>query len=124
MVVHEGQVLLVQLTYQTGWYLPGGGVDRGESFVQATRRELHEECAIEADDLELFGLYLNQNDRARDHVAVYLVKSFRGQVRAGDPREIAQARFFPIEKLPPDLRLGHRRCIEEYTEKRPRREMW
>jgi ADP-ribose pyrophosphatase YjhB (NUDIX family) len=31
------------------WLLPGGGVDVGESLIEALRRELREELAIEAD---------------------------------------------------------------------------
>lgn len=42
--LQKGQILL---TYQAGihneWQLPGGGVDKGESFAQALIREAHEE---------------------------------------------------------------------------------
>jgi ADP-ribose pyrophosphatase YjhB (NUDIX family) len=31
------------------WLLPGGGVNAGESLVDALRREIAEECGIEAD---------------------------------------------------------------------------
>lgn len=47
LVVVDGQVLLTQLSGQTPapgkWTLPGGGIDTGESPVQAVVREVHEE---------------------------------------------------------------------------------
>ncbi|WP_225752706.1 NUDIX hydrolase [Actinotalea sp. Marseille-Q4924] len=45
VVVHEGGLLLAQLTAREGrrWTLPGGGLDHGEAPEDAARREVLEE---------------------------------------------------------------------------------
>lgn len=43
IINHNNQVLLVKHTYQPHWYIPGGGVKKGESIKAAIIRELKEE---------------------------------------------------------------------------------
>jgi len=47
----QGRVLLCRQEKpgKEYWLLPGGGVDAGESLIEALRRELREELGVEAD---------------------------------------------------------------------------
>lgn len=50
MVVVDDQILMVRHWLGPGgWDLPGGGIKRGETAMQAAIRELHEELAIKLD---------------------------------------------------------------------------
>ena len=46
----EGRIFLVKHSYVSGWHLPGGGVERGETLRDALERELIEEGNIRLVD--------------------------------------------------------------------------
>jgi ADP-ribose pyrophosphatase YjhB (NUDIX family) len=113
----ENRVFLVKHSYVSGWHLPGGGVEVGETFRDALRRELAEEGRIEVlGEPVLHGLFLNSHISRRDHVAVYLIKHFQ-QDRPPEPnREIVACGFFETSALPPETTLGTRLRIAEVLE--------
>jgi 8-oxo-dGTP pyrophosphatase MutT (NUDIX family) len=113
----DDRVFLVKHTYVAGWYLPGGGVEVGESFCDALARELMEEGRIELlGQPKLHGVFFNSYASRRDHVAVYVVRHFR-QARLPEPnREIADCGFFSRDALPIDTTEGTRLRIAEVLE--------
>jgi ADP-ribose pyrophosphatase YjhB (NUDIX family) len=110
----EGRVFQVKHGYVSGWHLPGGGVEVGETFRDALRRELAEVVQIElVGEPRLNGIFLNRHVSRRDHVAVYVVRNFRQDGLPAPNREIAACGFFGADALPADTTEGTRRRISE-----------
>ena len=121
----DNRVFLVRHSYVSGWYLPGGGVEVGETLSESLRRELMEEGRIElTDEPVLHGVFLNSHVSRRDHVAVYIVRHFR-QDRLPEPnREIVECGFYGAGALPDDTTPGTRRRIAEVLDGQPPIATW
>jgi 8-oxo-dGTP pyrophosphatase MutT (NUDIX family) len=110
----DNRVFLVRHSYVSGWHLPGGGVEVGESFLEALRRELMEEGRIElVGEPSLHGLFFNSHVSRRDHVAVYLVRQFRQDRLPAPNREIVECGFYDVNALPAGITKGTRLRIAE-----------
>jgi ADP-ribose pyrophosphatase YjhB (NUDIX family) len=113
-LVQECQVLLVRHTYHDAWYLPGGGVERGETLEQAIRREAKEEIGAALGELELFGVYSNFYEGKSDHVLVFVCRQFT--LAGTTDHEIERYGFFDPRRPPDGLSPGTRRRMREYVE--------
>lgn len=106
------EVLLIRHTYREGWYLPGGGVDKGESLEEAARREAEEEVGADVGELNLLGVYSNFAEHKSDHVAIFYTRDFTlDEFEANN--EIADRRWFPISSLPAEVSAGTARRLRE-----------
>ncbi|MDP2410979.1 MAG: NUDIX domain-containing protein [Pseudolabrys sp.] len=121
----SGRVFLVRHSYVDGWYLPGGGVETGETMLTALKRELAEEGNIVLTATpRLHGIFLNARVSRRDHVALYVVRDFR---QDGVPRpnyEIVEHGFFAPDMLPDGTTRATRARIAEVLNGGPASEVW
>jgi 8-oxo-dGTP pyrophosphatase MutT (NUDIX family) len=111
----DGAFLLIKHTYRPGWYLPGGGVEVGETADLAARRETEEETGFAVEGpLRLLGFYHNHRFHRNDHVVLFEATAF-GKVGEPRPAEIAAAGFFQAGALPEDATPSTRQRIAELT---------
>ena len=119
-----GQVLLLQHTYIHGWYLPGGGVERGETAETAVVRELQEEAGVRAlSRPRLVSAHSNEAVHPGDHVLVYRVDAWEpcASDAAGEIHEVG---WFDPHALPEGVSPGTRRRIAEIFGETPSDPMW
>jgi ADP-ribose pyrophosphatase YjhB (NUDIX family) len=121
----ENRVLLVKHSYADGWHFPGGGVEAGETLLDALARELHEEASVEVTGpAELHGVFFQTAYSNRDHVAVFVVRQFRRSATRQPDREIIAHGFFPLDALPPDTTKGTRARVAEIIQGAPKSQRW
>ncbi|WP_417435852.1 NUDIX domain-containing protein [Hoeflea sp.] len=120
----DGRVFLVRHSYVPGWHMPGGGVERGETFNQALTKELREEGNLEiSGQAELFAVYFNSGTSRRDHVAFYRCTVRQTAPKRAD-REIVESGFFALDALPEGVTAATRRRLEELAGHRAVSETW
>ena len=121
----SGRIFLVKHSYVSGWHLPGGGVEPGETLIDALIRELREEGNLEPTAPPmLHGMFFNDSLSPRNHVAVFVVRDFR---KLGEPvpdYEIIAHGFFGLDELPDDTTAATRARIIEVVGGAPVTERW
>lgn len=114
----RGRVALVRHTYKDHWYLPGGGVKRGEGAEAGIARELAEEIGLTRFAVEkVQGVYHNRREFKDDHVVLYVTRvdeSAAEAVSAVDTREVEEVRWFEPDDLPENVTPATARRVHEH----------
>ena len=101
---NDGKILLVRSRFsRQKWALPGGGVNRNESYEQAAIREVLEELGISVENLQ----YLVKAN-SRESYVEFSVRVFAAQASDYDIKcnfEIMETRWLSREYIPKEYIL-------------------
>jgi ADP-ribose pyrophosphatase YjhB (NUDIX family) len=105
----RGRVLLGRRAFDPGkglWDLPGGFLHESELPLDALRREIREETALELEPLDFLGHWLEPYD-GRIVLCLTWTARVQGEPRAGD--DLVELRWFEPNELPSpaDLAFTH-----------------
>jgi 8-oxo-dGTP pyrophosphatase MutT (NUDIX family) len=125
VIDQAGRVFLVRHHYAPGWHLPGGGVEPGETLLDALTRELAEEGNIELLAAPaLHGIFYHPMYSRRDHIAIYVVREFSQDSMPAPNLEIAELGFFAPNALPSGTTSATAARIDEVLYGKPPAQRW
>lgn len=94
-MLEDGDKILLQDRVKTDWHgyaLPGGHVEKDESFLDAVKREMKEETGLEIRNPRLVGLKQFPIDNGR-----YLVVLFKATEWSGEPTSSEEGKMEWVE---------------------------
>ena len=115
LVIKNNKILLVKRghkPFQNYWALPGGHINKKESAKKAIIREVKEETNLVikpkffAEDYERF-------KKIKWYAHVYIFKCSAKVNIKFNKKEIKNAKYFPLNKLPKNMAFNHERVIKE-----------
>ena len=109
----SGILLIKRKNPPTGWALPGGFVDYGESLESAALREAEEETSLKIDLLYQLGAYSDPKRDPRQHtISVVFVARATGKPKAGD--DAKDVGIFFRNSIPEQLAFDHAKILRDY----------
>ena len=104
MIVEDdsGNVVFARIPrYTTGfteWELPAGGVEIGETEIEAARREVLEETGYTTEDHQLIYSYYPMNGSANKRFHIVHCRAIE-RVQEFDPNEVSETRWFTKDEV-------------------------
>lgn len=111
--IEGGIILIKRKNPPSGWAIPGGFVDYGESLEDAVRREAKEETGLEVKRIRQFHTYSDpKRDPRHQTISTIYIATASGEPKAGD--DAKEVGIFNKDSLPKEIAFDHRQILEDY----------
>lgn len=108
-----GIVLIKRKNPPSGWAIPGGFLDYGETVEHCAIRESKEETGLDVNLVELLGIYSDPARDPRHHTitAVFVADATGIPIADDDAEDVG---IFNRENLPEIIAFDHRKILDDY----------
>lgn len=101
-LLEDGDKILLQDRVKTDWHgyaLPGGHVEKDESFLDAVKREMKEETGLEIRNPRLVGLKQFPIDNGRYVVVLFKATEWSGELTSSEEGKMEWVEYACLPKL-------------------------
>lgn len=99
LIEDQGKILLTEDVGKPGWKLPGGKVEKGETVIDAAKREVKEETGLEVELTGLLSKVNYQNDEGISRQRYCFAAEVIGGQQKLMTGEVKQAKWFSFKEL-------------------------
>lgn len=118
----QGQLLLQQRNKEPEkgyWSIPGGKLEWMETFEDAVKREVKEECGVDIKVEKLLGIcdHIVKNENQHWVSPSFLCKITNGEPKIMEPTKHLDMQWFTLNALPENLTITTQDAIKHYKNK-------
>lgn len=116
----KGQLLLQQRNKEPEkgyWSIPGGKLEWMETFEDAVKREVKEECGVDIKVEKLLGIcdHIVKNENQHWVSPSFLCKIIEGEPKIMEPTKHTDMQWFGLHTLPENLTITTKHAVRAYT---------